>query len=76
MKIWEYVQATNHFNQQLTEAIPFKVWAAMGAKGFPCVFGDQVQLAKDGDFLTISDARKVVAWIADQLGGKVEWNNA
>ena len=76
MKIWEYIEATQNFNSLHSAQIPYKVWAAMGQKGFPCVWGDQVQFTKEGNFLSLNEAREVIVWIANQLGGKVEWDNA
>ena len=35
------------------------------------LFGDQVCLGED--FVSLEDAREGVAWLVDQLGGKVKW---
>lgn len=53
------------------EPVPFKV---------TCAFGDGFYLDTDGtyvcvgeDYVSVEDAREAVAWVAEQLGGKVEW---
>lgn len=53
------------------EPVPFKI---------TCVFGQGFYLNTDGtyvclgeDYVSVEDAREAVAWVAEQLGGKVEW---
>ena len=72
MKMHEFLEATKEFNEQLD--VPFKVWTSLGGKGFPHIWGDTISFTQEGDFLTLQEAREVITWLADQLGGEVTWN--
>jgi hypothetical protein len=66
MTMAEFAAAQKEFVAQLE--IPYPIWAALGGKGYPTMFGDQIQLTKDGDFISVEQAREVVKWLAHQLG--------
>lgn len=72
MKIHEFIEATKEFNRQLE--VPYKVSCALGGVKNITTFGETIQLTQDGDYLDVDEARSVISWIADQLGGKVTWN--
>ena len=40
------------------------------------LFGDQVVLDKDGDYVSITEAQQAVGWFVEQLGGKVSWTDS
>jgi hypothetical protein len=39
------------------------------------LFGSQICFSDDGDYLSLADAREVVQWLTEQLGGKVKWES-
>lgn len=58
--------------QSKIEDIPWSIWTCFWeTKPDIAVFGDEISFK--GDFKSVKEMRKGVEWLADQLGGTVEW---
>lgn len=53
---------------------PYIVWNTLIGKRFkPRISGEEILLAPDADYTTIDKAQEAVAYLVEQLGGKVTW---
>lgn len=71
MKVHEYIASVAVSEAAVTEQIPFEVWRFFGRK--PAFFGNQIEIAKEGDWATIPELQVALGWWVEQLGGKVKW---
>jgi hypothetical protein len=56
--------------------VPWHVWTKFGncAKKVS-LHGNQVSLTNEADFANLEELRRAIEWYADQLGGKIKWDN-
>lgn len=52
--------------------VPFHVYRMIGNKTI-CIFGNQIELGEDHDFVSLTEAREALEWYVNQLGGNVQW---
>ena len=52
--------------------VPYNVWRFIGQEAkFVRIAGDQASIAED--YGTLQELRTAIEWYAEQLGGKVKW---
>jgi hypothetical protein len=49
-------------------------WSVKRTGMNPTLFGSQISLSDNGDFLTLEEAREVASWLANELGGRLIWD--
>jgi hypothetical protein len=56
--------------------VPWHVWTKFGACAKKVsLHGNQVSLTNEADFANLEELRRAIEWYADQLGGKIKWDN-
>ena len=70
LKAYEALEIAKSLDQNLER--PWDVTTCAGLE--MSLFGDQIMLGKDSDYLSLAQARQVAVYLADQLGGTVKWN--
>jgi len=69
LKAYEAMRAAAKADAELER--PHKVTKCAGLE--MRLFGEQLAIGEDSDFMDLSEAREVAEYLADQLGGSVTW---